>query len=84
MTDIASQPSKSNKRPTTLSVRSDLLVDAKAMRINTSRAAEEGIEAAVKRAKEEAWLAANKSFIQAHNERIDREGTLLTPIWLDR
>jgi len=28
------------------------------------------------------WAAANHAAIQAHNERIAREGTLLKPIWL--
>lgn len=72
----------SRRRPTSLTVRADLLRDAKALRVNTSRAAEAGIEAAVKKAKGEAWLRDNKAAIDAYNERIDREGTLLKPIWL--
>lgn len=70
------------RRPTNLTVRSDLLRDAKALHVNTSRAAEAGIEAAVKAAKGEAWLRENKSAIEAYNERIDRQGTLIKPMWL--
>lgn len=45
---------------------------------------EAGIELAVKKAKEAAWLEENRDAIAAHNERIAREGTLLTPIWLQK
>lgn len=50
-------------------------------RLNTSRAAEAGIEAAVKEAKGKAWLEENRGAIQAYNERIDRQGTLIKPTW---
>jgi antitoxin CcdA len=50
--------------------------------VNTSRAAEAGIETAVKKAKGEAWIRENKAAINAHNERIEREGTMFKPIWL--
>ena len=56
--------------------------DARALQLNASRAAEAGIEAAVRKAKERAWLEDNKVAIQAYNDRIEREGTLLKPIWL--
>lgn len=70
------------KRPISLTVRTDLIKEARALRLNTSRAAEAGIEAAVKKAKEDAWLSENKAAIDAYNERIARTGTLLKPIWL--
>ena len=56
--------------------------EARSLRLNTSRAAEAGIEAAVKKAKEKAWLEENRGAIQAYNERIDRQGTLIKPTWL--
>lgn len=56
--------------------------EAKHLCLNTSRAAEEGIERAVRKAKEAAWREENREAIAAYNERIAREGTLLTPIWL--
>lgn len=70
------------KRPINLTVGTDLIKEARAMRLNTSRAAEAGIEAAVKKAKEDAWLSENKAAIEAYNERIARSGTLIKPIWL--
>ena len=56
--------------------------EAKSLNLNASRAAEEGIERAVKQAKEVAWLEANRDAIAAHNERIAKHGTLLKPIWV--
>jgi len=56
--------------------------EARSLGLNTSRAAEAGIEAAVKKAKAEAWVRDNKAAIDVYNERIDREGTLIRPMWL--
>lgn len=70
------------RRPTSLTIRADLLREAKDLNLNASRAAEEGIELAVRKAKEVAWLEENRDAIAAYNERIAREGTLLPPIWL--
>lgn len=65
-----------------LTLRDDLMREAKTLKLNASRAAEEGIEQAVKKAKEAAWLKENRDAIAAHNERVAKHGTLLKPIWL--
>lgn len=70
------------KRPVSLSIRASLLREAKALNLNTSRAAEAGLEAAIRDAKAKAWLNESKDAIQAHNERIASSGVLITPIWL--
>lgn len=70
------------RRPATFTVRADLMTEARALRLNASRAAEAGIEAAVRKAKEKAWLGENAAAIKAYNERIERHGTLLKPMWL--
>lgn len=70
------------RRPVSLTLRDDLMREAKTLKLNASRAAEEGIEQAVKKAKEAAWLEENRDAIAAYNERIARDGTLLTPVWL--
>lgn len=75
-------PGRSKRRPHTFTVRSDLMGEAKALRLNASRAAEAGIEAAVRRAKEKAWLEENAAAIKAHNERVAKSGVMITPIWL--
>lgn len=59
-------------------------MEARALNLNTSRAAEAGIEAAIKDAKARAWLVENKAAIEAYNKRIDEHGTLITPVWLKR
>ncbi len=74
------QPSR--RKRTNLTVREDIMAEAKALGLNTSRAAEAGIAAAVKAEKERRWLEENADAIKAHNERIEREGMLLpTPWW---
>ena len=50
-------------------------------RRNASQAAEAGIAAAVKRAREEAWLVANEAAITAHADWLDRHDVLLDPAW---
>jgi antitoxin CcdA len=75
-----SPPSK--RRPINLTIREDVLKEAKALNLNTSHAAELGIIAAVKHAQEQAWLKNNRDALFAHNKRIDETGTLLTPAWV--
>ena len=65
-----------------LTVREDIMAEARALGLNTSRAAEAGIEAAVREEKGRRWREENREAIEAHNRRIEREGTLLpTPWW---
>jgi antitoxin CcdA len=65
-----------------LTVREDIMSEARALGLNTSRAAEAGIEAAVREEKGRRWRDDNREAIEAHNRRIEREGTLLpTPWW---
>lgn len=73
-----------NRRPVTFTVRPELIQEARSLNLNASRAAEAGLEAAVKAAKEKAWLRDNQAAIQAYNERINREGMLIKPIWLQQ
>lgn len=40
-------------------------------------------EAARKEAMGKAWLAENRTRIDAHNARIEKHGTLITPMWLE-
>ncbi len=71
------------KRPINVTIREDLVDEAKMLKLNASKAAEYGILLAIKAEKEKRWLEENKDAISAHNDRIEREGTLLKPIWLD-
>lgn len=78
-TFLSHLPSK--RRPVNLTIREDLMKEAKALKLNISQAAENGIIASVKQAQEQEWLKNNQKAIQAHNERIDKTGPLLTPAW---
>jgi len=71
------------RRPVNLTIREDILSDAKALNLNASKAAEAGIEAAIKQAREENWLAENREAIAAHNQRVAESGPLLVPDWAD-
>ena len=71
------------RRPINLSIREDILSEAKALKLNASKAAEAGIEAAIKQAQEENWLAENQDSIAAHNQRVAESGPLLVPDWAD-
>lgn len=72
---------KAKRKPVNLTVREDILADAKSLGLNTSKAAEAGIQFAVKKAKEERWLKENKKSLDAYNKRIEEKGLLLTPDW---
>lgn len=71
------------RRPINLTIREDILREAKALKLNVSKAAEAGIEAAIKQAREDNWLAENQTSIAAHNQRVAESGPLLVPDWAD-
>lgn len=64
-----------------LTVSSKVVEEAKALGINLSSVAETGIASAVKKAKEEKWLAKNWEAIQAYNREVEERGLLIPPIW---
>jgi antitoxin CcdA len=64
----------SPKRATNLSIRADLLAEAKALNINLSQAFESYLTELVRTRKREQWLAENREAIDAYNQRIEREG----------
>ncbi len=74
---------KPKRRAVNLSIRADILNDAKAYNINASQEAEKALAAAVKKAKEQEWLEQNEEAIAAHNERVRKHGLLLKPHWMD-
>lgn len=76
------QLAAARKHLISVTIRTDLINEARGLHSDISRAAEAGIEAAVKKAKEDAWLTENKAAIEAHNERIARSGALIKPKWL--
>lgn len=72
----------SRRRPVNLTIREDLLKEAKELNLNASKAAESGIIAAIQKAKEHLWLEQNKNAIESYNRDIEERGLLLKPSWL--
>lgn len=66
------------KKPTNLSLNSDLLRQARELDINLSSVLEEALEELVKRRLGERWLAENREAIAAYNEHVEARG-----VWSD-
>ena len=78
---ISSHQESSKRRPINLTVREDVIIEAKSLQLNASKAAEAGIINAIRDAHTQKWLETNKDALKAHNTRIEKSGTLLTPNW---
>jgi antitoxin CcdA len=66
------------KKATNLSLRADLVEEARALGINLSHTLEIALEVEVKKAKEKQWLEENRAAIEAYNRHIERDG-----LWSD-
>lgn len=64
----------SAKKATNLSLRVDLLEEARARKINLSRTLEAALEAELKKQREAEWLAQNQLAIEAYNQEIAQHG----------
>ncbi|MEP5761268.1 MAG: type II toxin-antitoxin system CcdA family antitoxin [Litoreibacter sp.] len=63
-----------SRKPTNLSLDSLLLTEAKALKVNLSRAAEEGVRAAVAVAKSEQWRSENAEALESSNSYVEKHG----------
>jgi antitoxin CcdA len=70
MTNYARAP----KKTTSVSVAEPLLAEAKALGINVSQAAEEGLAKAVSTKRSEQWIQENWDAIQSSNEYVEKHG----------
>ncbi len=66
------------KKAANLTVRADLLEEARARKINLSQTLEVALSAELKRQRETEWLAQNMEAIDAYNRHIERDG-----LWSD-
>ena len=66
--------SKAAKRPTNLSINSDLLSRARKMKINLSATLEKALVAEIKNAEREKWLKRNQKAISALNNLAEQKG----------
>ena len=64
----------SAKKAANLSIRADLLEEARAYKINLSQTLEIALQAEVKKEKERQWLEENRAAIEAYNREIAEHG----------
>lgn len=64
------------KKAANLSVRADLLEEARARKINLSQTLETALAAELKKRREDEWREQNKEAIAAYGRLIEREGLL--------
>ncbi|HET9987394.1 MAG TPA: type II toxin-antitoxin system CcdA family antitoxin [Kofleriaceae bacterium] len=65
---------RAKKVATNLSLRADLVAEAKALALNLSEVVDAAIEVAVREAREVAWLADNREAIDQYNDFVTTQG----------
>ena len=63
-----------SRKATNVTVDAVLLVQAKALKINVSQAAEAGLRQAVAAAQADRWLAQNAAALDSSNDFVERHG----------
>lgn len=63
------------KKPTNVSINSDLLAKAKALKINLSATLEAALSELVNAQQRELWKRENKIAIEAYNQLVEEHGT---------
>ncbi|MBN8476637.1 type II toxin-antitoxin system CcdA family antitoxin [Sulfuritalea sp.] len=62
------------KKAANLTVRADLLEEARARKINLSQTLETALAAELKKQREAEWLEQNKAAIEAYNRHVEKHG----------
>ena len=62
------------KKPTTLTINSDLLIKAKELKINISSVLEQALAERLKQTQKDEWLKENSESIANYNEHIEQFG----------
>jgi antitoxin CcdA len=65
---------EASKKPTNLTINSDLLNQAKLLKINISSVLESALAEAVRQKKKAEWLEENKESISLYNSHIEKFG----------
>jgi antitoxin CcdA len=65
---------KAPKKPTNLSINSDLLSKARAKKINLSATLERALAQQLRQSEREKWKSDNKEAIEALNELVEKHG----------
>ena len=66
--------SSAPKRPTNLSLNSDLLHQARALDINLSQVLEQALDAVVRKKRAEQWVQENREAISQYNLDVEENG----------
>jgi antitoxin CcdA len=66
--------SSSAKKAANLSIRTDLLEEARAFKINLSQTLEAALLVELKKEKERRWLEENRAAIDAYNRHVEEHG----------
>ena len=62
------------RKSTNLTLASNLVDEARALKVNLSQAAEAGIAAAVAQRRQEQWLAENRDALDSSNMFVEQQG----------
>ena len=65
---------EARKKPTNLSINSDLLRQARALKINLSKTLEERLSQLILEQKKRDWKKENREAIEAYNRRVEKNG----------
>lgn len=71
----------SPKKPTNLSINSDLLQQAKELKINLSQPLEERLVEVIRETRRRQWLAENPAALDEYNQRIESGGVFSDNLW---
>lgn len=72
--NVQSRKIASPKRATNVSLRSDLIEEAKQLGINISEACEQGLEKEVAKTRAEQWLEENRAALESSNAYVEKHG----------
>ena len=71
---MATNAGETRKKGTNLSLRVDLVAEARALGVSLSQACEQGLANAVKLEKQRRWLEQNEAAIQSNWDFVDKHG----------
>ena len=74
---VAIRGHKDWRRPTNVTLRANLLAEAKLLGINVSEACEAGLRERVAEARRQRWLDENREAIAEYNDCVERDGLTL-------
>ena len=62
------------RKPTNLTLDTSLIAEARALNVNLSRAAEEGLRAAVRSRRQQIWREENADALASSNDYVEKHG----------